>query len=153
MVKQKIVAILGWFGIALLIFGALLASLSVRAYIEAPEAAWSGKIIDYFMLAGAQLSLGFAASLVGVVFALTGGLIAKPRFLWIVLVSVGFVYSISYVIIATFSSFKTLAYQNMGWVDIIWIIIARTIRLVPGIASIIGGMIIRKLEIRNKKTN
>ena len=133
-------------GIALIITGAVFASMVAKTYIQAPEALWSGQVAGmYFEGIGLGALVGFALGLIGIMLALVGGLITKPRSLWFIFTIAGLVYLLPFIVISVFVTYKHHSYPER-YPDSLnaWTLFFYLVYFLPGILAIIEGLMIRK---------
>jgi hypothetical protein len=132
-------------GIALIILGAIFASMSALSYIQAPESAWS-QPGTYFEWTGMGFLGGFVIGLFGIILSLIGGLIIKPRFLWVVLIVVGLFYCVPFIIGMFYPPYKEQVYPaihpNASYSDNI----GGLVYVLPGFISIIEAIVIHRRE-------
>jgi hypothetical protein len=107
--------VIAYLGITLVILGTIMATWT-SIYNLKYDSEWTG-------LPGLPAFLGILISIPGVLLALIGGLIARPRYIWFILIIVGIVYCII-IVIAT----STL--------------VVHLVTSIPGVICIIEGFII-----------
>jgi hypothetical protein len=146
--------ILAWLGLALMIAGTVLESFPTLTYLGAPEETW-GQPELYFEWTSVWYILAFIAALPGVILELIGGLIARPRYLWIGLLVVGLAYCLIFLTGMVYTEFKQQAYPELyapspGSAYTTTQIIFALSFLSPGLVSIIEGIILRVLEKKKR---
>jgi hypothetical protein len=122
---KKFLKILAWFGLFFILPGLIFSYSSSRVWIS------TGHLGSGF---GYAIALFFGA--IGAIFALIGGFTSRPDKFWIALIVVGIIY---------IGSFYGYFLGNDGEVGIEFISGCLVMSL-PGIACIIGGIIIRRLK-------
>jgi hypothetical protein len=152
---MKIVLIvLACIGLALITLGTVLASFPTFTYITAPEEVW-GRPGMYFEWMPMWYFLALLVALPGAILVLIGGLIARPRYLWIGLIVVGLAYCLIFLTGGAYVEFKQRAYPNLYAHSHIYTstqIVLALLFLSPGLASIIEGVAIRKPRKRQGQT-
>jgi hypothetical protein len=88
--------------------------------------------------------LGWMFSIPGVVLALVAGIIARPRYFWIVLLVIGSFYCVIMITIIITPMLKTHEY------DLVFLVLGSLSASLPGIACIIGALIIRWLRRKSE---
>jgi len=129
----KILKALAWLGLGFLALGIFFSFVTSIA-ISLDQIAYIGSVV-----AGYAIAWFFA--MLGTFLMFLGGFFAKPRYLWIGAISIGILYISSfYELILALSDEEHLSFY------LPFLIIA----LAPGLACIIGGMIIKQLSNRSK---
>jgi len=123
---------LAYIGLAFVIVGTTPAFMSTIDILTTPESA-RVPTGPYDEWTGLLVFLGWVVTSFGALLALIGGLLARPRYLWISLIAIG-------VICGLF--FEMYVYQSYYATDIDLILEF----MLPGVACIIGGLVMRKIE-------
>lgn len=141
-----IITILACLGIAIVVVGTIFAWFSASSYLSASESAWSQP--HSFEFSGLGYLYGFVIGLIGSVFCLIGGLIAKPRFLWLALITFGILYCIPFILAMIYLPYKRMQYPNV-YPDASYTSELRAIvYLIPGFVLIIVGLIISRTKAK-----
>ena len=123
---MKILRFLAWFGLLLIVPGLLLSFSSSWVMVSRPGQLGSG--VGYFV--------ENCAGALGTLLALIGGFIARPKYFWIGAIVVGVVY------IASFYGYAVdFKLYMLGGIFVM---------LLPGLACIIGGIVMQRVQ--NKPT-
>ena len=89
--------ILAYIGLAFVMLGAVQTFEGTMDYLTAPAYVWSSpEGWHYFEWTGLWAISGLVAASFGMLLALIGGLIARPRYLWIGLIAIGFICAFSF---------------------------------------------------------
>jgi len=132
-------------GILLMLLGAVLASFSATAYLQAEETSWS-QWGNSFEGTGIILWGGMLAGFVGMLLTLINELLLKFKYqyqsIWMVLLSFGLVYCIPFIFCSIYPTYKELQYPLIhpdSHYDIGELFIA----CIPGLIIILASMILR----------
>lgn len=142
--------ILAYIGLAFVMLGAILTFRGTMDYLTAPASAWSPGSRYYFEWTGMWAILGWVAAGFGMLLALIGGLIARPRYLWIGLMANGLIFVLSsgmYINIP-----KDKPYQPGYAADAVRNFVSTVPQnlffMLPGLVCIVEGLIICKPRIK-----
>ncbi len=128
LILKIFLTILVWFGIACLSFGIFLYCYDIIDSIRLPIAEYANQAIH-------RISFGRFLN-VGVILVLFCGLIARPRYLWPVLLGIGVIFSIVETVAVAYSPIISTA--NFQWLG----------QYLIGIVCIIEGLVIRWFKRR-----
>jgi hypothetical protein len=131
--------ILAYAGLAIVMLGTGLALIDVIYILSAPESAWSPGSW-YFEWTGVGMLAGWGVAGFGALLALIGGLIARPRHLWISLIAIGLIYALS---VGTYLFLPKGPREGVSQTDYLTGIALILVFTLPGIACIIEGLVIR----------
>jgi hypothetical protein len=152
--KRIVLISLALIGIVLILSGTIFAGISAKAYLQAPEEAWSHQsgYGMYFEWTGMGYLGGFALGLVGAILALIGGLISKPRFMGYPFIIAGLVYCLPLIIGLPYMTYKEHSYPALypDSLNITSLLIS-LIFLLPGISAIVEGFVVRSVKIKSEK--
>lgn len=133
--------VLAYVGLAFVMLGTAGIIRDVQYILTAPESAHL-RGSTYFEWTGLGIIAAWVLASFGALLALTGGLIARPRCLWIPLIAIGIIYVLSMGMCSyLFWPPWATGYQ----IDVINIALTLML-LLPGIACIIEGLVIRNKE-------
>lgn len=145
--NRILLTIAGYAGMGLMALGTWLVSMMAVGLIREPDNYWTNPPNMEWV---GVILLGIAAAeFIGMIFAVIGGSIARPRFMWIPMIAIGGWYCLSAMTSAIYPIYKRSALGlksgSGGGADpavggIIWMIIA----LIPGIVLIFEALAIRK---------
>ncbi|GEM_PF-4472520 len=145
--NRVLLAMASYAGMALMALGTWFVAMMAVGLIREPDYYWTNPPnMEWVGLI--LLGIG-AGEFVGMIFVLIGGLIARPRFMWIPMIATGGWYCLSVMTSALYPIYKSIALglksNSGGGADpavggIIWVIIA----LIPGIVLILEALAIRK---------
>ena len=121
---MKVLGAIAWVGVGIVALGTPLAYSS------------SETMINWGLTAGFGFQLSLIMAISGTLLVLTGDFIAKPRYLWIAAVVVGFAY-----ISAFYGGILLWGETLVGGLSLLFF-------LSPGLACIIGGIVMWRLSRR-----
>ncbi len=141
--KSIVLNILVAIGVGIIALGMWAAFFVTIAYLQYPESSWSHPPIDD--LIGLSFVVAFLFGLIGEALAIVAGAYAKPRFLWILFITIGLLYCLS--VSGTFyQTYKYAQYPQSqphygdgGIGDYLF----DSIFLLPGLILIAAGSIMR----------
>lgn len=124
-----------WLGLIVMLAGTYPSFLmSLEAFPRGLEGNFYGPFGD---MGGLAFAMAFFFGSIGTLLALIGGLIARPRYLWVGLIAVGTIYMVSFFGLISVQ----LHDKSMSILDGVW-------ALLPGVVSIVEGIIINHLRKR-----
>jgi hypothetical protein len=129
-------------GIALIVLGIIGISWTAVSYLQSSAYSWSQPLAHEWD--GLPFVMGLLVSIPGLILVLIGGIIARPRYLWPVLVAIGLIFCIIATIATTTPPIKKQDYEIAG-------LIGRSLLFsFPGILCIIEGIVIFWLRRKRK---
>lgn len=135
--------VLAFVGLAFVMLGTAGVDREVQLRLTAPKSAYLPGSM-YFEWSGLFIIVCWVLASLGALLALTGGLIARPRYLWIPLIAIGIIYVLS----MGMCSYLSKVPWGAGYqIDVINIAL-KLMLLLPGIVCIIGGLVLRKPKRR-----
>lgn len=150
---KRVLTIVAYIGLVFVMLGAILTFRGTMDYLTAPASVWSSpeERWRYFEWTGLWAMLGWLAAGLGVLLALIGGLIARPRYLWIGLMAIGLILVLSfgtYVNIPNDKPYYQLGYTAEAVRNFVSRVPQNLFFMLPGLVCIIEGLVIRKSRIK-----
>lgn len=133
--------VLACFGVAAMALSLYLIILSAISRVSASTESWTLPYIHEWE--GLSLLVGLLIALPGALLTLVGGILAKPRFLWIIMIGLGIIYCVSLIIVMVFPLGQdTGGYTIWKFPDIFMPLLF----LSPGLVCLATGVLIRKTK-------
>jgi hypothetical protein len=132
--------ILACLGLALVLLAAVPASFITLDFLRSPVA--FGYHLDSFGIKFPYF-WGFYPAMLGAMLVLAGGLIARPRFLWIPMVAVGVLHILS------FTGLYVYAFRATGLESNPFMLILSTVA--PGLLCVVVGLVVRKSAAQQRR--
>ena len=141
--KSIVLNILTVIGLGIVALSILFAFRGTAVYLQDPESRWSHPPIDDLMILAFFLS--FIFGFIGDILAIVTGVIARPRFLWIVFITVGLLSCLS-MSGMFYENYKTNQYPltNQFAGHALQGYIFDSVFLLPGLVLLVAGLLIRK---------
>lgn len=133
--------IVSYIGIAIIMLGIVMISRTAVSNIVSSTQSFKEPLVHEWT--GVPLILGWLISIPGVIFALIGGLVSRPRYFWIISVVIGSVYCISLITALITPSLKMRSYDDLTNMN--YLIPTFLFLLPPGLLCIVEGIILRWL--------